>query len=338
MELMYDRSEFLDSLRRVHGSDQVLCVGFQRDLSALLDGELPERPARRALAHLESCTGCSEFFQAIRLQALAHRDLTVPGSLARRMRRLRGEDLFEGLTDTEIIRRVARVCYELGKAYVLLANGGDYLLEVAEEPVQIDTFQEGEAAETLRAVEATGACQVDAETLRSRSGDYLQHGRRLLGEALRLKPNYSEARLYSGFVHQLLEDFEGAAQEYRMVFLHSERPANRAHAAIQLGQIQDHLGNHAGALRVFRWVVASGLLHRRPEFSFVLFNIAVQHLALGDLEAGVGMLRRIRLGHPELWVQCRDWLRQSPRLLAFLSTDQAFRSEIESTEPAFFAA
>ncbi len=335
---MYDRSEFLDVIRSTRSSGRLLCAGFQRDLSALLDGELPEESAKRGLAHLETCESCSEFFQAIRLQALAHQDLAVPGSLARRLRRLPGEDLFEGMTDAEIIRRLAAALYQLGKAYVLLANDGDYLLEVAEEPVEIDAFERTEAAEAAEAAQSTGVCELDPETLGDRAAGHLQQGRRLLDEALRLKPKFAEARLYSGFVHQLMDDSEGAAAEYREVFLRTDRHTNRAHAAIQLGLLYDHQGEHRLALRMYRWVVASGLLHRKPEFAFVLYNIAVEHLSLEDLPAATAMLRRIRLGFPSLWKQCLDWLRQSPELLAKLSQDADFRLELEAAEPAFFAA
>jgi len=335
---MYDRSEFLEVMRSTRSSGRLLCAGFQRDLSALLDGELPEESAKRGLAHLETCEPCSEFFQAIRLQALAHQDLAVPGSLARRMRRLRGEDLFEGMTDAEIIRRLATALYQLGKAYVLLANDGDYLLEVAEEPVEIDAFEQTEAAEAAEAAQSTGACSVDPEALRGRSEDHLHQGRRLLDEALRLKPKFAEARLYSGFVHQLMGDTDGAAGEYREVFLRTDRHVNRAHAAIQLGLLYDRLGDHRFALRMYRWVVASGLLHRKREFAFVLYNIAVEHLSLNDLSAAVAMLRRIRLGFPEVWEQARGWLHQDPELLAQLGQDDDFRLEIEAAEPAFFAA
>ncbi|RMH00858.1 MAG: zf-HC2 domain-containing protein [Planctomycetota bacterium] len=335
---MYDRSRFLDAMRAARSSERTVCTAFQRDLSALFDGELPDGSARRALAHLESCPSCAEFFQAVRLQALAHQDLAVPGSLARRLRRLRGEGLFEGLSDAEILRRLAHALYQLGKAYVLLANDGDYLLRVAEEPVEIDSFERTEAAEVARAARAVGACRIDPDDLRRRCDDHLREGRRLLDEALKLKPRFAEARLYSGFVHQLLGEADQAAAEYREVFLRTDRPVNRAHAAIQLGLLYDRQGDHRSALRMYRWVVASGLLRRRPEFAFVLYNIAVEHLSLDDLAAAVAMLRRIRLGHPEVWRQVPGWLRQAPELLSRLRQDRAFRLEIEASEPAFFAA
>ena len=335
---MYDRSEFLDAIRNVRGQSRLLCAGFERDLSALLDGELDDARSQRCLAHLESCSGCSEFFQAIRLQALAHRDLAVPGSLARRLRRLRGEDLFEGLTDAEILRRLAHALYSLGKAYVLLATREDWLVQVAEAPVEIDSFAEGELQEAAAAARQTGAARLSREALAANSDSHLQTGRRYLQEALRLKPRFAEARLYLGFTCQVLEDLDGAAREYREVFLHTDRATNRAHAAIQLGMLYDHAGEHRRALRMYRWVVASGLVARKPSFAFVLYNIAVEHVALGELPEAAALLCRLRSEYPDLWEQARHWLRRAPEILARLQGDAACRRQLEAVEPAFFAA
>jgi len=330
---------FQEAIRSVATTPKLLCGAFQRDLSALFDGELPETAARKTLAHLERCGDCAEFFHAVRLQALAHRDMSVPGSLARRLRRLPGQDMFEGMTDSEIVRRLAKALYELGKAYTLAGTDGEYLLRVAEEPVQIDEFQSGEASEAVRAAEKSGAARVDAgAVLADGTEGFLAKARTLLGEALRLKPRFSEAHLYLGFLCQVDEDMEGAAKEYREVFLHTDRLANRAHAAIQLGMLYDEQGEHERALRMYRWVVASGLVHRDSEFAFVLYNIAVEHIALGDHDAAIAMLRRISTEHPELWETVKDWLHSSESLLDKLRRDSSCRSALEDLEPAFFAA
>ena len=335
---MYDRTEFLNTIRSVHTSTGLLCSSFQQSLSGLLDGEIGEGHARKSLSHLEHCSHCSEFFQAIRLQALAHSDLAVPGSLTKRLRRMRGSDMFEGLTDKEVVRRMASALYELGKAYVLLANDDSYRLQVSELPVEIDQSRLSEAADLAEAAEAVGADHLGADLFEGRGEDFLDKGRRLLNEALSLKPKFAEARLYSGFLHQLMEDFEKAAADYREVFLCTDRQVNRSHAAIQLGQLYDHLELHSEALRMYRWVLASGLVARKPEFSFVLFNIAIEHLALGDVPAACAMLGRIRMSHPDLWSQVKDLLHQSPDLLSQIGENEDFRRQIEDDEPNFFAA
>ena len=335
---MNTRESFQDAIRSVRSTPKLLCGAFQRELSALFDGELPEQHARRTLAHLEACTDCAEFFHAVRLQALAHRDMSVPGSLARRLRRLPGRDMFQGMTDAEIVRRLAKALYELGKAYALAGTDGEYLLRVAEEPVQIDDFRSGEVADAVHAAKESGAAQIEAGDLTEGAADFLGKARTLLGEALRLKPRFAEVHLYLGFLHQAEENREEAAAEYREVFLHTDRLKNRAHAAIQLGMLYDHDGEHERALRMYRWVVASGLVHRDSTFAFVLYNIAVEHIALGQLDAAVSMLGRIRAEHGELWSTVLGWLHGSEALLERLHRDEESRTTLESIEPAFFAA
>ncbi|KAA3608690.1 MAG: hypothetical protein DWQ01_11335 [Planctomycetota bacterium] len=335
---MFEHSDFLDAIRNVRSSSRLLCSGFQRDLSALLDGELADKHAQRALAHLESCHHCAEFFQAIRLQALAHKDLAVPGSLARRLRRMRGEDLFEGMTDSEILRRLAAAFYQLGKAYVLLATDGEYLLHVAEEPVEIDHFEKTEVAEAAEAARESGVYRVSVEDLKENAHTHLIRGRKLLDEALSLKPRFAEARLYLGFVCQVQGDHQQAAEAYREVFLRTDRLRNRAHAAIQLGLIYAGQNDHRRALRMFRWVVASGLVARCPEFAFVLHNILVEHVNLGNARAAGEMLRRLRADYPELWESVCQWMHRSPDFLSRVQGDADCRREFEAVEPAFFAA
>lgn len=326
---IFDRREFLETIRNVRASSRLLCAAFQRDLSALLDGELNEQHSQRALAHMESCPDCSEFFKAIRLQALAHRDLAVPGSLARRLRRLRGEDLFEGLTDAEIVRRLARALYQLGKAYVLTATRHEYLLEVAEQPVEIDDFAGGELAEAARAARHSGACRIPAEVLEARSADHLQQGRRLLLEALELKPRFAEARLWLGFCRQAGGEPEEAARAYRQVFLETDRLVNRAYAAIQLGMLYHDADEPRKALRAYRWVLASGVLERREGFRYVLYNLAVEHWRLGDRDAAARAFRRIREEHPGYWPEVRRLLEMSPDFLHALLEDPTCRREIQ---------
>jgi tetratricopeptide (TPR) repeat protein len=335
---MYERTNFLEAIRTVRSSSRILCAAFQRDLSALFDGELPEETARKTMVHMEACSDCSEFFEAIRLQALAHKDLAVPGSLAQRIRRLNGEDIFDGMTDSEILRRLASALYQLGKAYVLTATDENYRIRVAEEPVTIDTFECGEAVEAAHAAKKTGACATGAEALEHKAASHLAHGRQLLDEALSLKPKFAEAQLYLGLTCQAQKDAVGAEKAYQQVFLHTDRLVNRAHAAIQLGMLHDHAQNHARALRFYRWVVASGLVARREDFGFVLYNIAVQHLSLGNLEAAATLLVDIRQSRPTLWVQVRNWLRDSPELLGQLKTHATSRALFEADEPRYFAA
>ncbi len=335
-----EHREFQDAVRNVASAPRALCVGFQSALSALLDQELPEQHARRTLAHLESCPACTDFFQAMRLQLQAHRDAVVPGSLARRLRRLQGHDMFEGLADAEILRRLAFALYQMGKAYALLGTDGEYLVRVAEEPVQVDSYERGEAADAALAAEKSGALRGSLADLLAgqAAGSHLAKARTLLDETLRLKPRFVEARIYLGFVRQAQGESANAAAEYRRVFLQTDRLANRAHAAIQLGLLYDRAGDFRRARAMYRWVIASGIIHRQPEFSFVLYNLAVEHLSLGETDKALALLSLIRDEYPDLWSAARGWLQGSEHLLQRLREDDRARRALETMEPAFFAA
>jgi len=331
-------SGFHDAIRNGRTSSPMVCAGFQRGLSALFDGEVPEEHARRTLAHLEACSDCSEFFHAVRLQTLAHRDMAVPGSLSRRLSRLPGHDIFEGLTDTEIVRRLAGTLYELGKAYTLAGTDGEYLVRIAEEPVEIDSFESGEAAEIASLAQRSGVCETRFAPMDGSVSSHLEKARGFLSEALRLKPCFAEAHIYLGFVHQAQGNQDLAQAEYLEVFLNTDRLLNRAHAAIQLGLIHDRNEDHRRALRYYRWVVTSGLVHHQPEFAFVLYNIAVEHISLCEMPKALEMLCLIRSEYSELWPTVMDWLHSSDDLLESLQVDMTCRTELEQLEPAFFAA
>ena len=60
------------------------CVRFQLDLSCLVDGEIEESAGARAIAHLEGCAACRDFFEDAREQVKAHRDMANPDGLVQR--------------------------------------------------------------------------------------------------------------------------------------------------------------------------------------------------------------------------------------------------------------
>ena len=76
-----------------------VCVQFQLDLSCLVDGELDEVAAGRAIGHLEGCSVCREFFEDTRNQVRAHRDLGDPEAIAARYSTLLGRSLLVLGTD-----------------------------------------------------------------------------------------------------------------------------------------------------------------------------------------------------------------------------------------------
>src|SRR5258706_10203149 len=62
------------------GLDEV-CSNFQLDISCLLDNELDQGAAGRAMVHMEACSCCRSFFEDTRLQVQMNRDLADPARL-----------------------------------------------------------------------------------------------------------------------------------------------------------------------------------------------------------------------------------------------------------------
>lgn len=249
----------------------------------MLDSAVNDNEATSAMLHLEGCHDCTEFFGAIRLQALAHTELDAHQFNVSKCSADAAKEFFSDYDDSEVVRRLARALYQLGKAYTLIAATEDsYLLSVSDAPVDIDEFVDAEASAALSEAQLSGTDKCHQIELPTGKKHALAKAKSLLEQCLDLKPNYSEANLYLGqtFVH--LENFEQAFTHFEKVFKGSDRLIMRVHAAMQIAMVFNLRQNHKTALRYYRWVVASGVLQLDKTFGFVFHNIAVQHQELNN--------------------------------------------------------
>jgi tetratricopeptide (TPR) repeat protein len=322
------------------------CLPFQLDLSCIVDRELEdERAVRRALVHLEVCDRCRLFFDAIRGQVELHRGLADTGRLLGKIHELDSSGVFAHALARENLRRLAAVLYRLGKAYVLLAVDRKYMVEVFEEPVPPAAYKARGyrwVSGVCRRGAGEGADWVEARALLNgkleRVEDNLEKARALLGEALIVKPNFAEARLYLGFWRQAGGDLAGAESEYRRVFRTARRLANRAHAAVQLGQVWHERGDFRRAAVAYRWVIASGAARRDRRFFFVHYNLGLVLARLGKLEACVEAFRTLGERYPESAPRVRGFLEAAPRFRSLLDRKPEFRARLERACGAVFAA
>lgn len=118
-----------------------VCESFQMDLSCLVDGELDDAASGRAVAHIELCTSCREFFDDVRLQVRMHSDVTSPGELLERFEALTGSLLGREVEALELRRKLAGIFYQLGKAYVLAATDPDWRTRVFDPAVRVELEQ-----------------------------------------------------------------------------------------------------------------------------------------------------------------------------------------------------
>lgn len=290
-----------------------VCIEFQADLSALADGELENQEggqdlAARAIAHLEVCAGCHDFFDDVRSMARANRQLAQPDELIARLSQVSASDFLGRAEAHKLTANLASIFYKLGKAYVLLATDQEYRNTIFEPAVQVEVektrgrgFVDGVVAsgrDGLSDVDWTSARHLLNGRL-TRLESHLERGKRLLDEALQIDPDCEEARLYRAFVLNHEGHRVRAAEEYREVFNTGIDMSNRGHAAVQLGKLFAAERDHRRALACFRWVTMVGLADVEPRFYFARYNAAICYLHLGDVERSLGTLRQLLDHHPE---------------------------------------
>ena len=94
-------------------------VALQEDLSCLVDGELDESAAARAMLRLEESPECQEFLDDIRRFARFHRDLSDPDRLEARIAMLGASEISQAAENIDLAHRLSTIFYQLGKAYIL---------------------------------------------------------------------------------------------------------------------------------------------------------------------------------------------------------------------------
>lgn len=322
-----------------------VCEHFQSDLSCLVDGELDEAAAGRAMLHLESCADCREFFDETRRCVRLHRDATDPQRLVAQIAALTGAQIHGEARAIDLVSRLASIFYQLGKAYVLAARDVDQRTRVFEAPVAVEPtqargrgFVDGVLSgnqDDLGGIDWRGARSLFNGRLKEIDSP-LEKGRRLLHETLEVDPSHEEARIYLAFLHATEGRTLKAAEDYRSIFRTALCDENRGHAVVQLGRLYDAEGNHRRALACFRWVRMSGLAERDGRFFFIDFNIGVQHAHLGQVERSLGAFRRLLDRSPERLEEVADLFGDSRGLQRAIEGHPGFLERLVAACPELF--
>lgn len=322
-----------------------VCDHFQVDISSLVDGELDEAAASRAMLHLEACGECREFFDETRQCLRLHRDMADPDRLVARVVTLTGGDIADAARGFELVHRLASIFYQLGKAYVLASLDIDHRTRVFEAAVPVEPTQaQGRGfVDGVLMSGAEGAGGVDWKGARGLLNGRLKRidsprekGRKLLLEALEADPSHEEARIYLAFLAADEGRTLQAAEEYRQVFRTALDERNRGHAAVQLGRLYVAEGNHRRALACFRWVRISGLASREERFFFVDFNIGVQRACLGDRRSSLASFRALLDRNPQRLPEIVHLFAESKGLKAAIEAQTGFAEDLMATCPELF--
>ncbi len=325
--------------------DEDICTQFQIDLSCLVDGELAGPSAGRAITHLEDCSVCNAFFEDIRRQLKAHRELSDPDGLIERYSMLVGSSTSEDLETIELVHRLSTIFYQLGKAYVLLAVDPDFRTRVFEKAVSVEptrTFGRGfvdgvlaSGREDAGGFDWRGARHMLNGQL-SKIDSAKEKGRRLLQEALAVDPAHEEARFYLAYIDESEGKSIRAAQAYRQLFQTAVYTPNRGHAAVHLGNLYSSQKEFKKAIACCRWVLSAGLADEEDGFFVVRFNLAMYYAHLRQEERSLGYFREALDRHPNHVQDLVRLFQNAPRLHAVIEQQTGFAEALVRECPEFF--
>jgi len=337
-----------------------VCAPFQMDISCLVDGELDEAAATRAMLHLEECGTCRTFFEDTRQCMRMHLDATDPERLIARISTLTGADFTQEAEAIEHVHRLATIFYQLGKAYLLSAIDPDFRTRVFEKALPLESTQtlgrgfvdgvlhshpeaEAEASNRGGVLETGGLGRIDWRNARAlfngrlkQIASPLEKGRKLLDEAVHADPSHEEARLYLAFLAAREGKTLKAAREYREIFRTALSEQNRGHAATQLGLLHDREGDHRKALACFRWITISGLADRDERFFFVRFNQALEYALLRRADPSLAAFRRLLDKHPARATEVAEMILKSKSLQGAIESLPGYGERLLETCPELF--
>jgi tetratricopeptide (TPR) repeat protein len=328
----------------IEGTPEV-CVNFQVDLSCLVDGELDEGAAGRAVMHMEACDCCRGFFEDTRAQVKLHRDMVEPDRLFARIAMLTGKEMNEAAESIGLVHRLATIFYQLGKAYVLAAIDPGYRERVFESAVPLGSTQvrgRGFVDGVLLEGKDRGG-NLDWQRARAmlngkleRIESPLEKGRRLLEEAIATDPSHEEAQLYMAFLHGHEGKRLRAAEEYRRIFNTAIQEVNRGHAAIQLGRLHASEKNYKKAVACWRWLTISGLADLDDRFFVARFNLGMVYALMGNRPRSLGYFRELIDHHPKRAGEVADLFARSPKLRESIDSQPGFPEALLQTCPEIF--
>ena len=323
-----------------------ICSNFQLDLSCLIDNELDEPAAGRAMVHLEACACCRAFFEDTRAQVKLHRDVADPDRLFARIAMLTSAETVDRAEGIDLVHRLATVFYQLGKAYVLAAIDPGYRERVFEAAVPVDATQiRGRGfvdGVLLNGKQKSGG--LDWERARTmlngrlaKIESPLEKGQRLLEEAIAADPSHEEAQLYLAFLHGHQGRRLTAAEEYRQIFNTAVSEQNRGHAAIQLGRLHSAERSYKKAIACWRWVTISGLADLDERFFVARFNLGMVYALIGNQPRSLQYFRELLDRHPARAGEVAELFARSPKLRESIDSQSGFAAALLETCPELFA-
>jgi tetratricopeptide (TPR) repeat protein len=340
------------------------CVAFERDINLFVDHELPVAENGHLVDHLQACGACRDYVDDLRELSELHRataSAEVSEAEARGLAEVVDRHaLFASITRTLVGDKrseLARLFYELGKAYVLLANHSregrpQRSVMAVAAPVDIRSASDrgrrvAQEGEDLSAASAEPDSESGSLFRRSRrlfqsasraGAGALVTGRRLLEQALVMRPDFDEARLYLGFHHMLAGRNDRARVEFRRVYREGRDLVHRMMALQFLGNVHASAGDYGRAIECFEEVVSSGVDTHEPRLFTSLHNLAVVCAKAGHPTRSVRHFTEFVARFPARIDQARVLLSRKETFAAVLRREADLHEQLRRQVPALFAA
>lgn len=335
------------------------CRDFVDDISAFVDGELESSSVGRLTDHVQGCSGCHQAVDTLRHLSGLHRHAAAVAD-EQLVESVDATGLLAGITGNLLEEKqqgLAKLFYELGKAYVIAGNK-----ELSErERASLEHFTqpreirgtESRARNLLREAEDLAAMspgaaggtpslfrrsrQLFARARTARSGA-LERGRRFLEEALAVDTRLDEARLYLGFMYSLVGRPDRARVLFRRVHTRGRTAVLRLMALQSLGLVYDNVGDYRQAAQCFAEVVASDEALGEAGLFPSFVNLPVSCAKAGLDDQSVEHFECLAERFPQRIDQIRGLLSRKRYFAATLESNGVLRDDLRRRVPALFAA
>jgi len=334
------------------------CPAYLADLCAFVDGELDAPSLTRLVAHVGGCSGCHDYTENLRTLSALNRQSAQAAERAL-VGRVDPSGLFASITRHLVDDKrsaLARLFYELGKAYVLAGNRGlsarrrqSVAVHGRTQPIR---STEARARRTLREAEqlgqAGGVPASSSSLLMRRSRELftpslrddgaLARGRQFLEEALALDEHLDEARLYLGFSHAVAGRPDRARLQFRKVCREARNPVHRLMAVQSLGRLHAEDGDYRRAIECYEEVVLAERAGQEPGLFPSFLNLAVNYAKVGRVHDAVARFVDLVDRFPERRAQVRELLTRKGTFQDLLERDHSLKQDLLAKAPALFAA
>jgi tetratricopeptide (TPR) repeat protein len=326
------------------------CEDFESDISAFVDGELEQLDHDRVVKHLDSCKACNRFAHMLKGLVAVHKDaegaerlideMDPQGQFAEIARKLLEEN--QG--------KLAGICYELGKSYLLAGSGKTGVVLLKRRPLAIPRLKaRGRSLnqQVAKLAEQAGVrSSLNMPRKRGLFEDPLAVGNRALDTArgyleatLKIQPGHLEARLYLGHYFRQVGRTDMARQQFRRVLTLAPSGEARLMALVKLGLTYSFERRYQKAIECFLTVWAAlGPRGDRQLKLATLMNLAIFNAKIERYEQSTHYFGLLLRHFGREVTNVRKLLAEQHGFKDLLRTRTVFHQDLRKRYPLLFAS